>query len=1020
MPKRKIVRNIFLIAGGFVLLLIVLAEIFKDRIVKTAIEKGAKTFEVPLGVGEVDFSLLYRFPYATIEFNDIVMLSGVANDTVDIPIDTVAGISKLYASVDMVELTKGNILVKKIEIKDVHAKYVVDSLGRSNFDFLLESGETDTTVVIEDTTKVQGVYTLDKLELENIELEYIDHKLNTSACVQVVELEMNGEMEPSGFKASTVGDVLVKSVRYGDFNLGVLDNSNIKFDVTALNDTVNISEFVVKSGTAALGLSGTMIQKDSAWIDVNISGTDINIAENLSILPKKMLSDYKLQKASGFVNVDGTAKGFVTENTLPYLDVDFGIKQGAVKYDTYPEVRNIELASNFTNGYARTMESTVVNVKKLHAETENSKLNISAKVQNPDKLQYDVVGDVSVNLDEIRPFVPDSLVKDLGGNVWAKVVTAGVLPDSITDDFTDYFLSKTHLQVRLEDVKVAMDSVPAIYGLGGTFDYRPQMIKLQNFKVKVPEYNFTLANGYVKSSFKGKVSDYENLSLKIDSMMFAMPYSYVSAAGKIDGLKNIKYDLKTDVSLQLGEIKQMLPDSLANRMSGTFAAKLNSSGAFHIDSVADKAMPLFFENSDLKVSMNNIYLDMPDTLMNVKMLSGEIAYRNDSIYMDRVSGSYLGLDFGADKTTVSNVYSGAIQNSKKQMHVYGNFEAGDINYAWIEAFMIDTVALSEEEIQAQIKAKQEEEPYVQNYTIKANGKVKVKSFKYGDVLAENINSKFLADLGTMFFVAEDLTCNVFDGDVKMSLKYEMNQKDPSVENEVGASFRDIMHFKSEVNNLNVSRMMFELETYIDQEDFKKDNVKGILTGTMDGKIVLQDYNPVYEEMLLKGDIKLEDGALINVKPVMEIEDIPVIKLEDMDKLYFSTLESKMFLFKNKMYFPRTNIQSSSFDAMFFGMYSFGEDYAYHLKMYMNQLLSKKDKDALNKLSKEYGFDDDEVKDGKRPIYVVSKVEDGKSKAGLDNRKSRLKMDAKVKLQKQMVDMRFHPKLVIYDAEVEDE
>ena len=62
MPKRKIVRNILLIAGAFVLLLIVLAEIFKERIVKSAIAKGAKTFDVPLEVGEVDFSLLYRFP----------------------------------------------------------------------------------------------------------------------------------------------------------------------------------------------------------------------------------------------------------------------------------------------------------------------------------------------------------------------------------------------------------------------------------------------------------------------------------------------------------------------------------------------------------------------------------------------------------------------------------------------------------------------------------------------------------------------------------------------------------------------------------------------------------------------------------------------------------------------------------------------------------------------------------------------------------------------------------------------
>ena len=62
MRKKHLVRNIILIASGFILLLIILAEIFKNDIVKMAIQKGAKTFDVPLSVGEVDFSLLYNFP----------------------------------------------------------------------------------------------------------------------------------------------------------------------------------------------------------------------------------------------------------------------------------------------------------------------------------------------------------------------------------------------------------------------------------------------------------------------------------------------------------------------------------------------------------------------------------------------------------------------------------------------------------------------------------------------------------------------------------------------------------------------------------------------------------------------------------------------------------------------------------------------------------------------------------------------------------------------------------------------
>ncbi len=1003
MITKRLVRNIFLIVGGFVLLLVILAEIFKNDIVKLAVKKGAKTFDVPLGVGEVDFSLIYRFPLATIEFNDLVMLSGEMQDSSKLPIDTIAGISKLYASVDILELIKGNILVKEVEIEDVKAKYIVDSLGNSNFDFLIKGGEPDMVEVVKDTSKIQGVYTLDELALTNIELHYIDSSLNTSAQVFIPELEMNGELEATGFKAATEGEVIVKTARYEDYNLEVLNECKLNFNVTVLNDTINITNFDLNTGTALLNVTGNMVSADSSYVDVQFKGSNIDIGKNLSILPPKLISDYKIKKATGICSLDGTAKGFITNIALPQLNVNVGLTNGVVKYDTYPEVNDINLNANFSNGYATTLQSIIVNIKRLAAKTDKSSVEVSARIQNPEHLQYDLSAKITTHLEEFKPFVPDSLVKKMKGSLTANITTAGILPDSITDAFTDYLLSRTKLNLAWNNINIEMDSIPSIEGLGGKLNYQPNRIKLSDFKIAVPDYKVNVVDGYINAGFKGKVANYEELSLQIDSLMLATPQSAVSAKGKVDGLKDIDYSLQTSVKLGLSEVIKMLPDSLANYMSGKVEANIASKGVFHIDSVADKAMSLMFENSLLAVNMNHVTLEMPDSLMNVSNLSGQISYKDDTIRINNTKGNYLGLDFSADSTTVASVYTAAVQNNKKELRVHGNFGAGDLDYAWIEAFMIDTVPLPEEEMQAKIQAKLEEEPYVQNFTVKANGKVQLRSFKYGDILAENIDSKFLAKVDEGYYVADQLTCNVFGGDVKASVRYELG---------MDGSFIDDMHFKVDAKSIDVPRMLDELETYIDQEDFKKENVLGSLDGKVDGRVVLKDYNPVYEEMLLDGDIVLKDGALINVKPVMDVEDISIIKLENMDKLYFDTLESKLFLFKNKMYFPRTNIKTSSFDAMFFGMYSFGEEYAYHVRMYLNQLLSKNDKDKLDKITKESGFTEDAVKDGKRPIYVVSSTK----KTGLDNRKDRLNMDAQVNLQEQMVKFRFDPKLIKYNTE----
>ncbi len=1016
MPKKRLVRNLFLIIGGFVLLLIILAEIFKNDIVKMALTKGANTFDVPLAVGEVDFSLLYHFPLATIEFNHLVMLNKYPEELlVQEQVDTVASISKLYAAVDIVELIRGNILVKKIEIENANVKYLVDSLGASNFDFLLKAPEKDSLNIEEtDTTVVQGVYVLEELTLSNIDMVYVDDYMDFAGHLLIPELTVNGEFTSEGYAAETDGELVIQSVHYEDFYLEELKHSSLTFNVTALNDTIRVDEMQLNAAGSVIDASGLIVQGDSIYADINFSGKEIDIAKHVALLPQKILKEYKLNKIGGILALSGTSKGYITPNSVPQFNIDASIKDGLVYYDVYPEVNNVSLSVNVSSGYATGLDAATVNVKQFHAQTAQSNIDLSAMIQNFEKLQYDLVLDVKTNLSELKPFVPDSLVKSMSGIVKAKLSTSGILPDSITEEFTEYALNRTQLDIALNDLHVEKDSIPAIRGLSGDFSYRPGKLNVHDFKVVIPDYKINIIDGYVQSSYKGKLSDYKHLFITLDSVFVAMPQSSLSAAGTIKGLEKVQYNLQSSVVLGLDEVKEMIPDSLVHFMAGKIVAHAKSAGDFHIDSVADQAMSLLFEKSSFGVDLSGVTLEMPDTLMNVTSLTGNVSYCADTLWVNNMTGNYLGLDFGADSTSIANIYTAAIQNNEKQLFVHGNFSAGDLDYAWVESFMVDTVPMSEEERLAALKKAQDEEPYVQKYTTKVNGKAKLKSFKYGEVFVQNIDTKFLAKLEEEYFVADELYCNIFDGDVNASVKYEMNVKDEK--SKLKNSFVDVMYFKADAKQLDMSRLMDELEVYIDQEDFKKDNVLGRLTALVDGKIVLKEYEPVYEEMMLKGDVKLENGALVNVQPVMDIEEISLIKLKNMDKLYFSTLESSFFLFKNKMYFPRTDIKSSSFDAMFFGMYSFGEDYAYHLKMYLNQLLSKRDNDALNKASKDNGFSEEDVKDGKRPVYVVSKSIEGKSKAGLDNRKDRVRMDAKVNLQKQMVDMNFHPKLVKYSTE----
>ena len=1008
MRKKHLIRNILFIAGAFILLLVILAEIFKEDIVKMAIKKGANTFDVPLVVGEVDFSLLYRFPLATIEFNDLAMLNQLPHpDSLNQHIDTVASISRLYASVDLIELTRGNIFVKKIDIKDAKAKYLVDSLGNSNFDFLFKASETDSTKTDEkDTTIVQGVYSLEKLTLSNIDLEYIDEYMNFSGHLNIPDLSINGELEPKGYVAETKGEILLKSIHYADFHLEELKQSSLSFDVSAFNDSLEVRELTLNAAGSEITALGTIVTHDSLFVDLNLSGNQIDLSKNIALLPEKMRNELKLKQGGGILNVSGTTKGFISPSGIPQFNINIDLSNALIEYDVYPVVKNIILNSNISSGYTPGLNAAMVNIKQLHAETTRSSVDLSAILKNPNSLEYDIAADISASLDELKPYLQDSSIKKASGIIKAHIKTNGVLPDSITPGFTDKALANTSMNISLHNIAVAMDSIPSVDKLNGKFIFTPGNIKISDFKASIPEYNINITDGIIASSFKGKLSNYKKLDVKLDTFMVAMPQSSIAATGKITGLENIKYDLRSSIKLGLGEIKEMLPDSLANYMGGEIDANISSSGNFHIDSVADKALELLFENSKFNVALNNVTLEMPDSMMNVTALSGHADYQHDTLKLNKVIGSYLGLDFSADSTTVSNVYTAAVQNNEKELYVHGNFGAGDLDYAWINAFMTDTVPISEKETQAAIK-EQTENPYIKKFTTKINGKARLRSFKYGDIFVENIDTKFLAKVDEGYFVADDMLCSVFGGDARLSVRMDINN-----------NFRDLLQFRSNFSKLDVSRMMDELEAFIDQEDFKKENVFGNLSGHMDGRIVMKDYNLIYDSLMVRGDIKLENGSLVNVKPVMAIEKIPMTGLKNLDDLKFSTLDSKIFLYNNELYIPQTQIVTSSFDASFLGMYSLGEDYAYHVRVFLGEILAGKSKANIKKQASDGGFaeNEEEAKKGRTPLYLVSKSENGKEKAWWDKESDRKRMINTVRVKQRILGFNFFPEKVTYETE----
>jgi hypothetical protein len=971
--------------------LIVVAALAEKKIVKLALEQVSKTTDIPIRADEIDFTLIHNFPYATIRCTNLLVSSPETKGGFES--DTLFYAERLFISVASKPLLKSIFDVKVLEMDNADVFYSVDTAGTSNIDFF--SDTTQQTVI--DTSGNSIFLDIKEFNIQNFTCHYIDRQQKASANLFLEELNLSGLINNDDYQGKAEGAAILTNCTFGTTNLYRMQKAVVNFKMAYNDNLVTIEKANVAVDEDALfSIAGQFNLTDSSLTDVVLKAERLDVGNLLKYLPENILKEYGVADFSGILVAEANISGFISDSIMPAVTATFGFSDGLLQYEDYMVLKQIACNGKATNGTDQNYSTTSLDISAMSFSTGKSNVSLSGNLKNLDKPAYQINSTINLDLGEFAAYVPDTLLQSISGKVKAVFSTKGILPDSISDEFIYSVLNNSKGSAQFQNVHAAVDSIMSVDSLNGKMEYLPNEIKMSDLSAFVPSYKLGLKSHEVVIT--GDPTKPDSLSIQFNRLRGTFEKSNFDISGVLKYPMNPDYDVSGEAFVDLQEMQNYLPDSLVNSMAGTMSATFRSAAQLNLDSISDNVYKLLFEKSAFHASFDTITADMPDSTMGVSQLSGQLKYHSDTLEIKKLGLKYMGQQFDMSETTVLNAYSAVLQNQAKELSVTGSFGVGDLDYAFLEQFMeLDTSRV--EELEA--------EPL--NFTYKIKGKFKANSIKYGDALFEHIDTKFL--LKSSSYVFDSLSLDAFDGTSLSSVKIEM-LPDELIE----------IYFKTDVEKMDVSKMIGAFSEYITYEDVKPENLQGLLSTQMDGKIVMKNFEPVYNSLLLNGDLTLENGAMINVKPIMEVEKIPGIGLKNMDRLYFSTLNSSVFLFNREVYIPRTEIKSTSFDAMFLGMYSFGEDYDYHIRMFLGEVLSSKSKANLLKQAQDNGFGEDVKADektltkGRTSIYLVSKSENGKEKAGFDKKQDRANMKAKVNLQKQMVDMRFHPTLVKYDTE----
>lgn len=154
-----------------------------------------------------------------------------------------------------------------------------------------------------------------------------------------------------------------------------------------------------------------------------------------------------------------------------------------------------------------------------------------------------------------------------------------------------------------------------------------------------------------------------------------------------------------------------------------------------------------------------------------------------------------------------------------------------------------------------------------------------------------------------------------------------------------------------------------------QTFMKAENLTGTLSGSVSLLLPMDSLlKPEIKSLTAEGKYIVTKGTLVNFDPVKKLSSY--IELSELENISFDKFENDFFIRNDFLYIPQMDVRSSAVDLSVNGRHSFDNNYEYHVKMLLSEILSKKVR-KNKKNNSEFGIIED---DGLGRTSLLLKIE----------------------------------------------
>jgi len=449
----RFLKGFLLVAGSLISILLVsgfiIGRFYEDEVKQYIITELNKNLKSPVKVGSVSLSVFEKFPYASLEFNNVEIKESFKDSHKNF-----LKANSIYLQFNVLDIFSKNYTIKKIDIHDADINIKYNNKNEDNFHFWMPTENNNTFSLA-----------LKNVKLQNVSVSILNevNQLDINAIINDVSLK--GNFSSVNYSMSVFGNCFIDNYNSGDVEY--LRQRPLDLD---LNLSVNSNNYDIKKGKFILaGLSfvvnGSVHKKESLTdINLSINAEELDIKSALTLLPSDISKIANEYDTKGIIDFKCVVTGTVSSSQKPEIKAEFGIEKGSITEPaTGISFTKINLTGNYTNGIKHSPETNYINISDFTANLGEGRLKGKVSVNNFEHpyIKFTALGDL--NCAQVKDFFKLDTLREFSGLANFNLNYEGPLPRN--DKYTyEYFVkSKSEGTIEFKNTSLAFKGNDNIY-----------------------------------------------------------------------------------------------------------------------------------------------------------------------------------------------------------------------------------------------------------------------------------------------------------------------------------------------------------------------------------------------------------------------------------------------------------------------------------------------------------------------------------------------------------------------------